>query len=241
MTSRQPEPRPKSVDPRPARRQRRLDEILAAAWEIAGEEGLAAVSLHEIARRVGLRQPSLYAYIDSKMALYDAMFGQAARALLDRFSRHNFPREPQAALREGCQFLYAWVSENPTASELLFNRTIPGFEPSPASYAPAIEFWSGGVEQLHAAGVTDPGDVDIFIALLGSLIQQQQSNEPGGDRWIRHLDTVLEMYFEYIDRHRQPGAAVAADGRSARKQTHQNADPRHQGQRELSRQDSRPI
>lgn len=225
MTPQPSEPRPKPVDPRPARRQRRLEEILAAAWEIAAEEGLAAVSLHEIARRVGLRQPSLYAYFDSKMALYDAMFGQAARALLDRTDQHSFSPEPQAAVRESCQLLYQWVSENPTASQLLFNRTIPNFEPSPDSYAPAIEFWSSSVQQLNAAGVTDPGDVDIFIAILGSLIQQQHSNEPGGDRYIRHLDTVLEMFFEYIDRHRQPGYAASADGQSASKQTQRTRRP----------------
>jgi len=49
-------------DPRPARRQARYEEILAAAGDIAAEQGLSAVSLHEVARAVGLRQPSLYAY-----------------------------------------------------------------------------------------------------------------------------------------------------------------------------------
>ena len=34
--------------------------------------GIAGVSLHALAREVGIRQPSLYAYFDSKHALYDA-------------------------------------------------------------------------------------------------------------------------------------------------------------------------
>ena len=85
-----------STDPRPARRQARLEEILATAWGIAKEQGLAGVSLHEVARRVGLRQPSLYAYVESKNGLYDAMFGQAAQALLARRLRIAFPRWPQA-------------------------------------------------------------------------------------------------------------------------------------------------
>ena len=37
------------------RRAQRREQILAAAWEIAAEAGLAAVSLHEVARRVGIR------------------------------------------------------------------------------------------------------------------------------------------------------------------------------------------
>src|ERR1700712_2245029 len=34
------------------RRSQRLEQILTAAWDIAEESGLAAVSLHEVARRV---------------------------------------------------------------------------------------------------------------------------------------------------------------------------------------------
>src|SRR3954469_16485393 len=90
-----------SVDPRPARRQRRFEQILAAAWDVAGDEGVAAVSLHEVARRVGIRQPSLYAHIDSKTALYDAMFGQAAQTLLDLVTQHELSSEPRTALRQG--------------------------------------------------------------------------------------------------------------------------------------------
>jgi AcrR family transcriptional regulator len=202
-------PAPKSVDPRPARRQRRFEQILAAAWDVAGEEGLTAVSLHEVARRVGIRQPSLYTYIDSKMALYDAMFGQAAHALLDRVTQHDLPHEPRAALREGTRVIADYALENPTAGQLLFNRTIPGFEPSPASYAPAVELLSRWGELLSAAGVTDPGDVDIFTGVVGGLMQQQQSNEPGGNRYISNLDRVIDMYFDYIDGHREPGSAAA--------------------------------
>src|SRR5689334_1417831 len=66
------------------RRSKRRDQILAAAWDIAAESGLAAVSLHELARRVGIRQPSLYGYFSSKLDLYDAMFADAYEQLLAR-------------------------------------------------------------------------------------------------------------------------------------------------------------
>ena len=152
---------------------------------------------------MGIRQPSLYAYIDSKTALYDAMFGQAARTLLDLVTQHELSSEPRTALREGTRVIADYALQNPTAGQLLFNRTIPGFEPSPASYAPAVELLTRWVELLHTAGVTDPGDVDIFFAVVGGLMQQQQSNEPGGNRYIGNLNKVIDMYFEYIDRHQQ--------------------------------------
>lgn len=196
-----------SVDPRPARRQRRFEEILAAAWDVARDEGLAAVSLHEVARRVGIRQPSLYAYIDSKMALYDAMFGQASQSLLDRITQGDLPPDPRAALREACRVLAEYGRENPTETQLLFTRPIPGFEPSPASYAPAVEWYAHFTQLLDAGGVAEPENVDIFTAVVGGILQQQQNNEPGGDRYTRHLDTVIDMYFDYIDRH--PGGTDA--------------------------------
>jgi hypothetical protein len=95
--------------------------------------------------------------------------------------------------------LWDFVTHNPAASQLLFERTIPGFEPSPSSYAFAQEFLAFNTDLLAAAGVTDPADVDIFTAILGGLFAQQETNEPGGDRWIRHLDTVIAMFFAHVD------------------------------------------
>jgi AcrR family transcriptional regulator len=57
-------------------RTQRRTPILPAAWDIAAESGLASVSLHEVARRIGIREPSLYGYVSSTLDLYDAMYGQ---------------------------------------------------------------------------------------------------------------------------------------------------------------------
>jgi AcrR family transcriptional regulator len=55
------------------RREARAAGIVETAWNLAGEHGIAGVSLHALARELGIRQPSLYEYFDSKNALYDAM------------------------------------------------------------------------------------------------------------------------------------------------------------------------
>jgi len=204
LEQRPPTETPASADPRPGRRAARFETILSAALSIAEEQGLAGVSLREVARRVGLREPSLYAYIDSKSALYDAMFAQAGRSLLAHVKSWSYSSDPRQAVRDGCLALWDFVSHNPAAGQLLFERTIPGFEPSPSSYAFAQEFLALNTELLVAAGVTDPADVDIFTAILGGLFAQQQTNEPGGARWIQHLDAVLEMFFAHVDRRIQP-------------------------------------
>ena len=66
------------------RRETRTAEIVAAAWELARDHGIGGLSLHALAREVGIRQPSLYEYFDSKHALYDAMFADGNRQLLER-------------------------------------------------------------------------------------------------------------------------------------------------------------
>ena len=60
--------------PRERRRAQTREEILDAALAVMTEQGVAALNLTEVARRVGLRQPSLYQYFDSRTAVYDALF-----------------------------------------------------------------------------------------------------------------------------------------------------------------------
>ena len=67
-------------------------------------------------------------------------------------------------------------------------RTIPGFEPSPDSYAPAVRVLEMGQQLFRARGLSDPDDHDIWVAMIGGLINQQLANDPGGARWSALLD-----------------------------------------------------
>ena len=58
-------------------------EILDVAWELVRADGLGALSMRDLGARVGLRAQSLYVYFPSKHAIYDAMFADANRELLD--------------------------------------------------------------------------------------------------------------------------------------------------------------
>ena len=48
------------------RREMKKAAIVAAAWKLAREQGVVGVSLRALAHEVGVRQPSLYEYFDSK-------------------------------------------------------------------------------------------------------------------------------------------------------------------------------
>jgi AcrR family transcriptional regulator len=178
------------------RREERVASIVAAAWRLAGEHGVGGVSLRALAREVGIRQPSLYEYFDSKHALYDAMFADGNRQLLARLEAVKLPRDPRAAVKSFMQAFIGFSVEDVPRYVLLFQRQIPGFEPSAESYQPAQVFLNRAIELLHAAGLESQADVDCFIAMVAGLVDAQISNDPGGHRWIRHLNRLADMYLD---------------------------------------------
>jgi AcrR family transcriptional regulator len=195
-------------DRRQERREVKLSNILAEAWTLAQRDGLAAISLRDLADAVGLRQPSLYVYFASKLDLYDAMFADGYRQLLEFIASRRYPVEPRAALAKLVGDLVQFSSNDVVRHQLLFQRTIPGFEPSAQSFALALEFYAVGTDRLAAAGVHDQADVDVFTALVSGLAHQQIANDPGGRRWVRRAGRVVEMFLTDVDRRRQTARAI---------------------------------
>jgi AcrR family transcriptional regulator len=178
------------------RREAKVALIVAAAWKLAEENGVAGLSLHALAREVGMRQPSLYEYFASKNALYDAMFADGNRQLLVRFDSVSFPRDARAALKKFMRTFVDFSMEHPARTELLFQRHIPGFTPSPESYGLAEEVLGRAVKVIHDVGVTHQGDVDCIIAMVAGIMEAQMANEPGGTRWTRHLNRLVDLYLD---------------------------------------------
>lgn len=187
-------------DRRTAKREAKRAQILAAAWELAHRDGIGAISLRELAAMVDLRQPSLYQYFESKDALYDAMFAEGNRALLEYTDIDVSGLEPREAVARSAQLFIRFSTEDIARHQLLFQRPMPSFEPSPASYAIAVEFYERSRAGLAAAGVRDQDDMDVFTALVSGMAHQQVANDPGGDRWVRLAPRVVEMFFADLDR-----------------------------------------
>ena len=200
------------ISPRQRRREATTNEILETAWALCREDGLASLSLRQLAKRVGMQAPSLYSYFDSKNAIYDAMFTQGQHALAARMAEVSAIRPvTRDVLRAGIREWFAFCVEDPTRYQLLFQRTIPGFEPSAESYALALAQLDSAAAALHAAGVTDPAALDIWTALLTGLTSQQISNDPGGDRWARVLDQSVDMFLDHVGVPPTPTTSEGAD------------------------------
>jgi AcrR family transcriptional regulator len=179
-------------------------EILDAAWDLVRANGLGALAMRELGARVGMRAQSLYAYFPSKFAIYDAMFSESNRELMRRLSVLDAMPDPIEALRERARIFLAFCAEDQGRYQLLFQRTIPGFEPSPEAFAPAIEVLDAARDAIAACGISDPRALDMWTALVSGLAAQQTANEPGGDRWARLVDDATAMFTTYYVATRAP-------------------------------------
>jgi AcrR family transcriptional regulator len=177
------------------RREAAKNEILDAAWALIRQHGLAGLSMRDLAARVGLRAPSLYQYFPSKDAIYDALFEQGATQALEAMTEPPITTtDTRAALRESAHRLFDFATSDPPRAQLLYQRTLPGFEPSVAAYAPAMQMWERAQALLAAHGITGPYDMDLWTALISGLINQQLSNDPGGSRWARLVDRTVDLF-----------------------------------------------
>jgi AcrR family transcriptional regulator len=182
------------------RREATRREILDAAWQLAQEQGLAEFTLRDLAERVGMRAPSLYTHFESKHAIYDAMFGQAwsdfEQVALAELA--DLPQAPRTVIRRAARVFFDFAVANPARHQLMNQRTIPGFEPSPESYAPAVRVLELGQQLVRDLGVSDPSDFDISTAIIDGMINQQLANDPGGTRWSALLDRAIDIWADGV-------------------------------------------
>ena len=198
------------TDRRHERRRQTIEEIVDVAVAVMGEHGAAGMSLGEVARRVGVRTPSLYVYFASKNALYDAVFARGWQQLLGEVeatrTKLGVPTDLTAYLTAAADTLVRWALDNMTSAQLMFWRPVPDYEPSPDAYAPAVQMLESSraaFQQVAAAGLFR-NDVDVdealrtWTVLTSGVITQQMSNAPHEPyetgRFTTAVPRVVEMF-----------------------------------------------
>lgn len=184
--------------------------VIDHAKAILDEDGAGAVTVSEIARRMGMRAPSVYKYFDSLNAIYDALFARGQHLLLAYV--HDAVRECEPGvetLLEGNRAFVRWATSEQGLAALLFWRPVPGFEPSPPTYEAAQELWQEGRAHLRAAvarGELSPAaDTDqaqrLLTVLVSGIVSQQLANQPGVGFDQGHFtsltDEVLQMFVHH--------------------------------------------
>ncbi|TQM30617.1 TetR/AcrR family transcriptional regulator [Nocardia bhagyanarayanae] len=187
-------------DRKAERREATRREILDAAWTLAREHGLAQLTLRAVATEVGMRAPSLYTHFPSKNAIYDAMYGQAwseCEAISQRVY-DGLPASPRPLMRALARNFFDFSVADLPRYQLMNQRTLPGFEPSEQTYAVAERVLRMLLDRLADIGVTDRGDIEIWMALVAGLVDQQLANDPGGDSRRRLLDRAVDMWSDGV-------------------------------------------
>jgi AcrR family transcriptional regulator len=148
----------------------RRDEILDVAVAVLEEQGPDAVTMRELAARMGIRAPSLYKHVRDKD---DILAGLQERALID-MARHLADAEPGLGALAGAY--RSWAMAHPRLYEVATRRPLareliaPGIESAAA--APIVAA-AGGDEHLARA----------LWALAHGLVDLELSNRfpPGAD------------------------------------------------------------
>lgn len=164
------------------------------------ENGLQGLSMRELGAAVGMRAQSLYQYFGSKDEIYDALFADGNHAALAHLTRFEERFDAAvgnaaaqiAALHETARAFFEFCVADPVRYQLLFQRRVPGFEPSPESYSLALELFERFAVRLASLGLDDRG-VDLMIVVLEGLAGQQIANDEEGQRWAELLDSAVEM------------------------------------------------
>jgi AcrR family transcriptional regulator len=193
------------------RRQRNREEmkhaILEAARQVMREEGVAALNLQEVARRVGVRAPSLYEYFPGKMALYDALFRMGVRLYAERMN--HFTERTDSfweRAQTGLENYMAFAQEYPELYQLVQERPVPGFVPSEESMQESRGLLTmtdaiveKGIERGSIAlGITVSQARDLFLAMMHGLTALHMANEPeipvGSGRFGSLLPAALALF-----------------------------------------------
>jgi AcrR family transcriptional regulator len=184
------------TDRKSLRRQASVDEIVAEAWELSRTNGLGNFSMRELGDRVGMRAQSLYSYFASKLEIFDAMYLEGNRQLLDTMrtalDATKGEEDPVAAGIAVVDTFVRFCTSDPIRYQLLFQRTIPDFVPSEQSYAVAQEAYDLSLGPLRELGL-DGSQLDLCTAVMAGIVAQQISNDPGGDRWVRLTSQATRM------------------------------------------------
>ena len=213
------------VGRRQRRRQETIEEVLGIAAEIMAEQGVAGLSIGEIARRMGIRPPSLYVYFPSKHALYDALFARGAQAVLAAMEASvAMPLASESTLEEilldRAEAFVRWSLQHAPYSQLLFWRPVPGFTPSPQAYEPAVRLLALAEEQFAQLQRRGLLRADLpagqmhrdWTILISGVVSQQLSNAPHESfeqgRFTAALPGLVSMFARYY----QPPARSASPG-----------------------------
>jgi AcrR family transcriptional regulator len=164
-----------------------VSDILLIARDMMQTDGVAALSFNAIARRLGMKPPSLYTYFDSKHAIYDALFRMGFEAFHRKMTEETRRGQGiQTFLSSLISTYMAFALENYDLFQLMFQRPVPGFVPSEESLEISFSILQKGRDETSAElrlhNIETPTPInettDLIISMMHGLTEMQLANSP---------------------------------------------------------------
>lgn len=187
------------------------ETVVEAAAEMVDREGLAALTMAQLAKQLGIRTPSLYNHVDGLPGLHRALALRGLRALNEHLTRAAIGKMGSAAVMALADAFRGFVKDHPG----LYAATVE-----------SVYLLRTSDEELH---VENNRILDIVLAVLApyGLTGEDALHAVRGLRSVVHgfatlelsggfgmpLETdesfrrLVQMLIDSMGRHRQPDAA----------------------------------
>ena len=175
--------------------------VLDGAWDLMAREGVAALSVRQLARDLGVRQQSLTYYFRTKQDLLDALFADGFAQLRPLLEEAGAGTGAGERLEATVEALLRYCTAHPERYHLMLQRTVPGFSPSEGSHDVAVAALRVLLERLAAAGVNRPEDILAVRGLINGLAAEQIANDPGGNSYVRQARRALRALLSGLATH----------------------------------------
>ncbi len=137
-----------------------VDDVIEAAAEVADAEGLGGVTLAAVAKRVGVRSPSLYAHVDGLDGMRRLLALRAARELERTLRNAGGDTGPEEALRSLAHAYRRFARRRPGLYDAVQRAVRPGEDDE--LYQALAQAAAPVIDALRQSGV--PSDHLIHLA-----------------------------------------------------------------------------
>ena len=186
--------------PKQLRSQSRVEDILAAAMELVGEKGIAALTMREIANSAGIALASIYQYFPNRSAviatLYQEVSRQTREHVADQVARVSSVEEVLDAAYAAVDMFYERMRANPAIPDLMVaiqgDKTLLDMDIEETKLQ--AEIFTEGTRRFVAE--EDRADFDraarILFHLAGATVRLSLRMEPeAGDRVVEDYKALI--------------------------------------------------
>jgi AcrR family transcriptional regulator len=194
------------------------EDILAAAAEVIEETGTAdAVTLREVARRVGIAAPSIYEHFPSREAIADAVIDAAFTELHTAVTKAGgTAADPAARMRAAAAGYLAFAEAHPNKYRLLFAPGRPAHGDQPGRSftgvrAATFSYWVSLLRDCVAAGQSASDDPHRDSILMWAAVHGYATLHPAlpAFPWVS-TETILDRVLESCGHITAPAASSPA-------------------------------